>query len=142
MRSKCEEENKVNCNCIKPSINYQKCEELASKSKALYNQALGYNQKIEKYLAMAAQAKSKARELEEQIQAECEDKELEEQIQAAWWEYNEFIESSNLAACKGEALMKASCKLLQQSQEYYSHLSSHNNVCNCNKQNQCNCGRD
>ncbi|MGL6105198.1 hypothetical protein [Romboutsia sp.] len=139
MKSKCgnktEEENNVNYNSMKRSINYQECEELASKSKDLYNQALSYNKAIEMYSAMAAQAECKARQLEEQVQVECKTIKLEEQIQDAWWEYNEFIQRSNIAACKAESLMKASCKLLQKSQECYTHLHSNKNIYSCNKHN-------
>ncbi|MGL6105200.1 hypothetical protein [Romboutsia sp.] len=120
----CEKENKVNCNCH--PTNFQKCEELACQSQALYDQALCYNKKIEKYLSMASEA-------------ECKAKQLEEQVQAAWWEYNEFMENANIAACKGEELMKASCKLLQDSQECYSNLNP-SHIRNSHNQKQCNCG--
>ncbi|MGL6105199.1 hypothetical protein [Romboutsia sp.] len=116
----CKKENKVNY--INTSISYQRCEELASQSKALYNQALSYNKKIEKYSSMAIEAESKA-------------KQLEAQAQAAWWEYNEFIENANIAAAKAKELIKASCKLLQESEGCYTNLNIHDDAFNCNKRN-------
>ena len=128
MKNKYENTYTNRCNCKKEdkvtstnsSINYQRCEELASQSQALYNQALGYKKRIEKYSSMAFQAESKA-------------KKLEEEAQAAWWEYNEFMENAKIAAAKGEELIKASCKLLQESKDCYSSLNFHNNVSNRGK---------
>lgn len=140
--NKCKEENEVNCDCMKPSINYQKCEEFAFKSKSLYNQAVHYNLKRERYLTIAARAKCRAKELEKRVLCECEDEELEEEIELAWWEYNEFIQHADIAACRGEAFMKASLELLEKSQKYYSKSSSCSNTCDWKKQNKCNCEQD
>ncbi|MCR8744137.1 hypothetical protein [Romboutsia lituseburensis] len=129
----CQKEKKVNCSCVKPSINYEKCENLAEKSRELYDQALCCNKKIEKFTILAAQA-------------ECRAKQLEEEAKAAWCEFNQLKQQANNAAVKAEELMNQSCHLLQKAQDCYSQINnncndsnSNNNggSCNCN----CNCGR-
>ncbi|MGL5331207.1 MAG: hypothetical protein ACRDD7_18225 [Peptostreptococcaceae bacterium] len=119
----------INCNNITTSNDFQKCEMLAAQSRELYEEALCYNKKIEKFNTMAAQA-------------ECRAKQLEEEARNAWCEYNEFIEKADEAAQNGERAMKASCKLLQESQECFSHANSSNgnNGCNDNLDFDCGCG--
>lgn len=128
--NKCESQNSknVNCNCIKSSTNYEKCEAITEQSRELYEQALCYNKKIEKYATMAAQA-------------ECRAKQLEEEAKAAWCEYRQFIQQANQASNQAEELMKASCCLLQEAQECFSNLnntSNNSNSCNCGCSCSCN----
>lgn len=132
----CQKEKKVNCNCVKPSIDSEKCENLAEKSRELYDQALCCNKKIEKFTMLAAQA-------------ECRAKQLEEEAKAAWCECNQLKQQANNAAVKAEELMNQSCQFLQKAQDCYSQLNnnncnnnnSNNNGCSCNCNCNCNCGR-
>ncbi|MGL4910978.1 MAG: hypothetical protein ACRC3Y_00970 [Romboutsia sp.] len=123
----CQKVKKINCNCVNTSTNYEKCEAITEQSRELYEQALCYNKKIEKYATMAAQA-------------ECRAKQLEEEAKAAWCEYRQFIQQANQASNQAEELMKASCCLLQEAQECYSNLNNSNNSNSCNNYNSCNCG--
>lgn len=97
--------------------NYQKCEELGSQSKYLYNKALDQKEKIETYSELA-------------FQAECKAKELEKQVEEAWGEYDEFMEKARMAIAEGEEFMKASCRLLQESNDCYSNSYFEQKRCN------------